>query len=1247
MHALTAPLAAVAILHAGLLSSAAQTENGPVVAPKTVLNLLADPDFKDFTWHLNPKQSLATSREEVWRIKDGQLHVTGKGFGYFRTKTRYRDYHLVLEYQWGEHTWGTRSDRARDCGLLLHAYGKDGAFAGTWMNAIEAQLIEGGSGDLLVLAYKDATGTKAPTKLFAETVPDRDGEPVWKAGGARRAFPPEEATNARINWRGRDPDWTDTKGYRGSQDLENPVGEWNRLEVICRGGAIQVLLNGEVVNEGSGASPDEGFLCLQSEGAECRIRRWELWPLDQFKEHWAVVEGSNDTGYSTSGESILPRRLPLTPEQSRAAWEIDGDGYDMQLAASEPLVCDPVDVVWDARGRMYVAEMRDYPLPPSEGPLLSRIRILFDKNGDGQVDESRTWADELDHCQGLCPLRDGLLVTTRTAVLFLRDSDGDMKADERTVLFQVNEPKHNQLQVSSPRWGLDNAIYLSNGLDGREIYPPGKEGEKTAFARANLRYDPRTGEITTVSGFGQFGGTQDDWGHRFACTNRNPVIFSAMPLDAVKRNPLAGFTDGHIDIQPQASQVWPIALSHTTSIAHAGTHTAACGIGVYRGSLNAGLTGDLFVCEPTAQLVTRNHLVPEGASYRAERVGNKRDFLVSADEWTRPVNTRNGPDGAFYICDMYRRFIDHAIFFPEAFSKSHYMRAGFDQGRLWRLAPAGNKARRIEPMPESADALVPLLEHPDSWRRIHAQRLLVEARSVAVGPALIRMLTGSQSPQGRVHAFWTLQGLGLLSPAQISMALKDSHPGVVENALALADPVRDRDALLQLIRTRTDRAAFLALLPLVTEPADDVTEACRHLLTRTTAINDLWMRRAILTGDFKRVGPLISAILQGRAGVEKNATIGYDAAIEEFATALGALNDAQQIAGVLDTVQGQGDALGAGRFLFARALGTGLARSAGKQKSLAALLAAPPLEIGTRVAVLQSILEEAGVVVADSSRSAEERVAALPLVAQQGLERVLPLVERLIAPTEPSAVQQAACQALARFDREKVAEFFFSRWKTLPPAARREALTLLSGNTKTARQLMLKMKAGEINAALMDPMQRWVFGRSKDEEIKALAIEVFGQATGDRGKVISDYQTAIAGKPGDPAKGRAVFEKAACITCHKLGDLGAEVGPSLVDVRAKPREALLSDILDPNRAVEERWTGYSVEMRDGRTLAGLIAGETADQIIIKLPGGISENVARSQLKKFETTGMSLMPVGLEAAISHDEMADLLAFLKQR
>ncbi|MCB1080015.1 MAG: DUF1080 domain-containing protein, partial [Verrucomicrobiae bacterium] len=249
----------------------------------------------------------------------------------------------------------------------------------------------------------------------------------------------------------------DVKGFRGPKDVENPPGEWNRMEVICRGDTIRILINGVLVNEGANANPSEGFICLQAEGAECWIRRYELWPLDQFKEPWEPVESSTDTGYSASGESILPRRLPWSPEKSQAAWEIDGD-YEMQLVASEPIVCDPVDVVWDEKGRMFVAEMRDYPLPPEPGPLLSRIRLLRDKDGDGRMDEAVTWADELDHVQGLLPMHGGLLATTRTAILFLKDTDGDDKADVVQPLYIRNEPGHNQLQVSCPRWGLDNAI---------------------------------------------------------------------------------------------------------------------------------------------------------------------------------------------------------------------------------------------------------------------------------------------------------------------------------------------------------------------------------------------------------------------------------------------------------------------------------------------------------------------------------------------------------------------------------------------------------------------------------------------------------------------------------------------------------------------------------------------------------------------------------------------------------------------
>ncbi|HQZ27664.1 MAG TPA: DUF1080 domain-containing protein, partial [Verrucomicrobiales bacterium] len=166
-------LALVLACHPELLAQEA-------VSPTKVVNLLADPEFKEFTMNLNPTTSLTTKREEIWSINEaGLLHDSGKGMGYLRTNQAYKDYHLVLDYQWGERTHGSRADKARDCGLLLHAYGPDGAFGTTWMSSIEAQLIEGGSGDILVLAAKQGDGPPAPTRVTAEVKRDRDDEPVW------------------------------------------------------------------------------------------------------------------------------------------------------------------------------------------------------------------------------------------------------------------------------------------------------------------------------------------------------------------------------------------------------------------------------------------------------------------------------------------------------------------------------------------------------------------------------------------------------------------------------------------------------------------------------------------------------------------------------------------------------------------------------------------------------------------------------------------------------------------------------------------------------------------------------------------------------------------------------------------------------------------------------------------------------------------------------------------------------------
>src|SRR5689334_11267428 len=210
-----------------------------------------------------------TGREDprkVFRVTDGMLHITGDGLGSIITKDRYRDYHLVLEFKWGDKTWHDRENAARDSGLLIHSNGADGGYQGIWMPSIEVQIIEGGVGDFILVNGPDEMKKPVDIAITAETDHDRDDEVIWKAGGKRESF--DRAHNKRINWFGRDPDWKDEKGFRGSVDVESPHGKWTRLDVYSDADHITVYVNGTKVNEGFGVRPSAGRIQLQCELAE-------------------------------------------------------------------------------------------------------------------------------------------------------------------------------------------------------------------------------------------------------------------------------------------------------------------------------------------------------------------------------------------------------------------------------------------------------------------------------------------------------------------------------------------------------------------------------------------------------------------------------------------------------------------------------------------------------------------------------------------------------------------------------------------------------------------------------------------------------------------------------------------------------------------------------------------------------------------------------------------------------------------
>lgn len=228
--------------------------------------------YLEDTGHQDPRQ--------VFTVKDDMIHISGDGYGGLITEQEYRDYHLIIEFKWGERTWGGRQDRARDSGVLVHCYGSDGGFGGRWMASVEAQIIEGGVGDILVLSGEDSqTGQTLPVSLTAEISTDRDGEKVWQKGGERVTL-----SRGRINWWGRDEDWADKIGFRGKRDVESPFGQWTRMEIICEGDHLLYKVNGVTVNEAFDVQPSQGKILLQTELAEMFVRRYELWPLGKAPE---------------------------------------------------------------------------------------------------------------------------------------------------------------------------------------------------------------------------------------------------------------------------------------------------------------------------------------------------------------------------------------------------------------------------------------------------------------------------------------------------------------------------------------------------------------------------------------------------------------------------------------------------------------------------------------------------------------------------------------------------------------------------------------------------------------------------------------------------------------------------------------------------------------------------------------------------------------------------------------------------
>jgi putative heme-binding domain-containing protein len=748
---------------------------------------------------------------------------------------------------------------------------------------------------------------------------------------------------------------------------------------------------------------------------------------------------------------------------------------------------------------------------------------------------------------------------------------------------------------------------------------------------------------------GQFGNTFDRWGHRFVCDNRNHLRHAVFPTDPGARNPLlvapllledtAGPADGPLS---SGAKIYPLSRNWTTSNLHAGRFTAACGVFIDRGGLlPSPFAGAAFTCEPTGNLVHCETLEPNGATFRSRPWKEGVEFLATPDEWFRPVALAQAPDGAVVLVDMYRAVIEHPEFMPVELKNRPDLLMGKDRGRIWRIAPEssrpGGKPSGLGNL--TVAELVKRLEHPNGWHRSTAQRLLLTGPAAEGALALAVSAVMTRSPEGLIHAAWLLEAKGTLPPDVLKRMAAHEHPRVREHAARLLEVAPGNGKkptaadFATLAADPDGRVRFQAALGLGACDDDAVVPLLAGIAERDAG--DRWTRVAVASSSANRVGKLVRELLTARAGFASDPTADRLQLVQELCGLVGSGRDPAEAGAVIDV-------LARSETRWQRAgltgLAEGVARRGGSFPAFAEKLRGGP-------AAALALLAAATKPAADAKADGPGRVAAARLLAHAPWEAAGPVLTRLLeADDTPPSLRLAAVRAVAAHPRPEVAGLLLNGWRGYTPAVRAEVLEALLRRPERAAALLDAVEAGRVKPGDIDPARARRLMATRDRAVSGRAAKLLKDSLpADRKGVLEQYRAALT-LPADAARGREVFKKH-CAACHAVAGDGVNVGPDVSDTRTKTPEMLLTDILNPNAAIDGAYVSYTVRTRDGKVLTGVIASESAAGLTLRRENAQAETVLRADVEEVRSSGLSLMPEGLEKVMTVQEVADLIRFLK--
>lgn len=993
---------------------------------------------------------------------------------------------------------------------------------------------------------------------------------------------------------------------------------------------------------------------------------------------------------------LYPEGGPSAPKDTIASLQVHPD-FKVSLVASEPLINKVMNLDWDAQGRLWVAETPEYPdgrwandksdlvqrvVPDAkvnaegrfERPAHDKISILSDTDGDGVMDQKQVFYEGLELVSSLVLYQDGCIVSQAPDILWLRDTNGDGKADKVEKLYTNLGTRDTHAVLNNLRWGFDGWVYGTHGYSASQNVK-NSDGSKDfgSISSGVVRFKPDGSMIEQYSSKGgNTWGLQVSWDNEVFWTQPTSgdllmhVVLSENQLSHGRLPGLASFNivSKSIPVFPPI----PYEQLPYVQIDQVGRFTAGAGTVIYDGGTwPKEWNYSYFTTEPTVNLIHHQFVKTDGVTYTSAKQPGREEaeFIGGKDYWFRPISVSVGPDGGVYVTDFYNQAVIHNdTRGPKHGPRNAAIRPDRDHyyGRIYRIDHKQAKPVTVPNLAKAGAAdLVKALETPNRPVRLNALRTLVEGNQQDAVPALKQLVTSQKSPEARVAALWTLAQLGQIDGATLGAAAADAQPAVRKNALKVAAALpaagaATRQATVKLLNDPDPAIRLEALNALAAGEVD--ANVASALVSVYPKLADNWSKSAFLAASSKSPATVLDAALS--ASLVNNELVG------QLTSLLVNSQNGGEAAKLVIALAARSASLDAAKRAALESLASGLradvvpAWSGELQNALKALLNSPNAGVSAASLPLVSRWDKGGALAADvRTRIASQigqlkndgfpeefraQIATSLLGVRQLDAAIVPAVAGLLGSSASTGLKTTALEALGNLPDEAIGREITGAFAQLNGELQAAALNQLLKRGPWSMALLDALDSGKLDPQLLGPANVHRLRLHPSAEVSKRANAIMDKLRGPEAKEKAELVAKLARevvKPGDVAKGKEIFV-AACATCHQLNDLGNLVGPPLTGMGAHGPAELLGQIIDPNREVDLAFVAVSIETKDGEIYDGIVTRENNNLVALKNAAGEKE-ILKSNIGSRRNTGRSLMPEGFES-LGAEGLRDLLAFI---